>query len=181
MAYDESGNPVGTTEVSGTISFSKVTIQPAKASMSNSITKDVEFMNKETNRLVVFDGKYTAKKGDVELNEFAIYNTYNLATNGNSVTFYVYVDGDEVADAKVPTTTDTAGTYAGNYVARDTFNKVLVKDGESVSIKVDAEVEAIAVETISKYDVDIRGEDVNGNTPAGKGNAKTVQLKIVDK
>jgi hypothetical protein len=49
-------------DVAGSISFSKVTIQAAKAALENNLTKDVEFIKNETSRKVVFDGTYTAKK-----------------------------------------------------------------------------------------------------------------------
>ena len=147
LVYDESGKQVQASEVSGNISFGKVTIQPAKASMTNSLTKEVEFLTNTTDKKVVFDWTYTAKKGDVELNEFAIYNDYNLTTKGNKVTFYVYVDGDEVNDAKVALDNVVWSEYNGKYVARRTFDKVSVKNGESVNIKVEAEVEGVAVDT----------------------------------
>jgi hypothetical protein len=46
--------------------------------MSNSMTKEVEFNNKETNTKIVFDGTYTAKKGDVKINEFTITSNSNI-------------------------------------------------------------------------------------------------------
>jgi hypothetical protein len=59
-------------DLAGSISFATLTIQPAKASLTNSLSKDVEFRNKETNRKVIFEGEYTAKKGGIKLNEFAV-------------------------------------------------------------------------------------------------------------
>jgi hypothetical protein len=44
------------------MSFSNLTIQAARASLTNSLTKAVEFRNNEVNRKVVFEGEYTAKK-----------------------------------------------------------------------------------------------------------------------
>jgi hypothetical protein len=60
-------------DVAGSISFSKVTIQAAKAALENNLTKKVEFIQNETNRKVVFEGTYTAKKGgDIDLNKFFV-------------------------------------------------------------------------------------------------------------
>jgi hypothetical protein len=123
-----------------------------------------------SDRKVVFEGTYTAKKGDIKLNEFNVTGTY--VGNDNKISFYVLIDGDEVADAKYSTGTKTAS---------DTFNNVLVEAGESVSIVVEAEVEAYATGTLGKFEFAVRGEDVNGNTPSGKGDAKTVNMKVVEK
>jgi hypothetical protein len=68
--YDNSREDVHTGDVAGTISFSNITIQAAKAALKNTLTKDVEFVNEETNTKVVFDGTYTAKKARVDLNKF---------------------------------------------------------------------------------------------------------------
>jgi hypothetical protein len=78
---------------------------------------------------VVFDGTYTAKKGDVRLNSFYIDGT--KANDGNTITYYVFVDGEEVGD------TDQYGS--GN---KENFSEVLVGAGKSVKVKVEAEVEA---------------------------------------
>jgi hypothetical protein len=84
--------------------------------MTNSNTKDQEFANRDSQRKTIFNGEYTAKKGDVKLNEFLI--TANSATGGllsgtninNKVTFYVFVEDmdEEVADAKL--SCNAAGT-----------------------------------------------------------------------
>jgi hypothetical protein len=187
VVYDES-NKSAKTEVSGSISFSKVSIQPAKASMTNSTTKEVEFANKETNRKVVFDGTYTAKKGDVKLNKFTITSKETVssdltdligAAGTNKVRFYVTIDGTEVSDGKIAL--DSTNNI---YVVSDTFNDISVKNGESVKVKVEAEVEANnAVNAngdqytatnsyintaktsinLGKYQVKLEGEDSNGN------------------
>jgi purine-nucleoside phosphorylase len=89
--------------------------------MTNSLTKEVEFANKESNRKVVFEGTYTAKKGDVKLNEFAIAKlaspTSTINRNKDKVTFYLTVDGDEVADVK----------YTNGSTASDTFDNILIE------------------------------------------------------
>jgi flavodoxin len=125
--------------------------------LSNKLSKDVEFNTNATDRKVVFEGTYTAKKGDIKLNEFSVTGAYAGTTN--KITFYVLVDGKEVADDKY----DPATTTASN-----TFDNILVKAGESVTVSVEAEVEAYTAETIDKFSFAIRGEDVNGNNPSGK-------------
>ena len=80
--------------------FSDVTVTEAKASLENDLDKDVEFVANDTTRKVVFDGTYTAKKADIYLNEFAVDGTA-LGNDVKSATFYLYIDGEEVADAKV--------------------------------------------------------------------------------
>jgi hypothetical protein len=40
--------------------------------LTNTITKDVEFKKNEVTRKEVFNGTYSAKKGDLKLNEFTI-------------------------------------------------------------------------------------------------------------
>jgi hypothetical protein len=110
--------------------------------MTNSATKDVEFMNKETNKKVVFDGTYTAKKGDITLNAYEITRIApTSAIMGNTelakdkITFYVSIDGKEVANIDFDTNNPTTAVS-------DTFNNVKVKAGDTVKVKVEAEVEA---------------------------------------
>jgi LysM repeat protein len=147
LKYEESGKSAKD-ETSGSISFSKVTIQPSKASLKNNITKDVEFANKATRTEIVFDGTYTAKKGDIELNEFKLVQTRTGAyQQTNKVTFYVYVDDMKTAVA------DADAKFAnGQYLATNTFNNIRVKAGESVNVRVEAEVEAEnTAENFSSY------------------------------
>jgi len=204
IVYDESGKSAKS-EVSGSITFSKVTLQPARASMTNSNIKDQEFANRDSQRKTIFNGEYTAKKGDVKLNEFLI--TANDATGvnkaitsgasadfKNKVTFYVFVDDmdNEVADAKL--SCNAAGTWC---TASDTFDKVLVKNGETVKVKVEAEVEAdnkvntdgdmlsgstvISNIDLGKYKVEIWWEDENGNDNSWRADATSAKLKVVNK
>ena len=163
--YTEARKPVQEGEVKGSISFaSKITIQPSKASLENDLTKDVEFLTSETSKKVVFDGTYTAKKGDVYLNTVSI-NTGNVAFTGD-VTFYVYIDGEEVA-------TLDAGE-------EDTFSDILVKAGESVKVKVEAEVYTdVENSTPHTYELTLKGDDENGNTDSGKASENTVAIKAV--
>ena len=72
------------------------------------------------------------------------------------------------------------------YEAADTFDDVLVKAWESVSVKVEAEVEAdnaapFTSQALGKYTLKIRGDDENGNPNSGNGSASTISMKVVDK
>ena len=162
--YDNTNKTVSTGDVAGSISFSKVTIQPSRGSLENNITKDVEFLLNETNRKVVFDGTYTAKKGDVYLNTARIITGTAWPSAGNDVTFYLFIDGDEVTDLD-------AGV-------EETFSEVLVKAGESVSVKVEAEVEAYGTgETLPTYTLELKWEDVNGNENSWVASDDLVTMK----
>ena len=155
-------------DVAGSISFSKVTIQPAKAALENNLTKDVEFLQNETAKKVVFDGTYTAKKGDIDLNKFTVTANSNALAGQNKVTFYLSIDGDEVAD------TDTLGS-------EESFSDVRVKAGESVKIKVEAEVEAYDATiptSAASYQIELKGTDMNGNEDTGKGSERLMNIKI---
>jgi hypothetical protein len=130
FVYVENKNG-GKIDLAGSISFATLTIQAAKASLTNTLTKAVEFKRNEANRKVVFEGTYTAKKGDLKLNEFTV--TGNPYNSGN-VTFYLIVDGDEVADAKL----DNAATAT----ATSTFSNVEIDAEKSVKITLEAEVDS---------------------------------------
>ena len=163
--YTEARKPVQASEVKWSISFAtKITIQPSKASLENNLTKDVEFLTSETSKKVVFDGTYTAKKGDVYLNTVSM-NTGNVIFTGD-ITFYVYIDGEEVA-----------ALDAGE---EDTFSDILVKAGESVKVKVEAEVYADEENSTSRtYELTLKGDDESGNSDSGKASENTVGIKTV--
>jgi hypothetical protein len=127
--YDNSRDDVNPADVAGTISFSQVTIKAASATFKNSLSKSVEYMNQDTNEGVVFDGTYTAKKANINLNKFYMSGAAN--PNKVKVTYYLYIEGKEVASV------DNYGTGA-----EETFDDILVKAGESVKVRVVAEVEA---------------------------------------
>ena len=164
--YADANEPVQTADVAGSISFSKVTIQASRWSLENNITKDVEFLINDTSRKVVFDGTYTAKKGDVNLNSFYIDWTKPANNGENVVTFYVFVDGEEVGD------TDALGSWN-----KENFSDVLVAAGKSVKVKVEAEVEAYASwVNYEGYTLVIAWEDKNGND-AGEAYDELVKFK----
>ena len=129
--YDNSREDVHTGDVSGSISFSEVTIEAATATLKNSLTKDVEFLTEETDTKVVFDGTYTAKKANVTLNKFYMSGATSVANT--TIAYHLYVDGEEVAYTE---------SYGSNN--EEIFDDVEVKAGESVKVRVEAEVEASA-------------------------------------
>jgi len=157
-------------DVAGSISFSKVTIQPAKAALENKLSKDAEFIKGETARKTVFEGTYTARKSDIDLNKFAIAGTENALGASNTVTFYLFIDGEEVADTDVLNQDES-------------FSDVRVKAGESVKVKVEAEVEAYGADhpTAVTYTLELKGTDTNGNEDTGRGSDDTIGIKIKGK
>ena len=166
--YDNSRDDVNTGDVSGTISFSQVTIQAAKATLKNSLSKAVEYMNNDTNEGVVFDGTYTAKKSDINLNKFYMSGAAN--PNKVKVTYYLYIEGKEVASV------DAYGTGA-----EEVFDDVLVKAGESVKVRVVAEVEAYGdTATLADRYLVLGGTD-NFDKDVDYKAAKVMDMKIVEK
>lgn len=166
--YVDARQPVQTGDVAGSISFtSKLTVQAAKAALENNLTKTVEFMKNETNRKVVFDGTYTARKGDVYLNKFSIDGTA-IAGDKNDVEYYVFIDGEEVGNTSA-------------LKSEEIFSDVLVKNGSSVKVKV--EVSVTADDTADRtYNVSLalEGEDADGNK-AGVATEAMKTFKTVDK
>ena len=160
-------------DVAGSISFSKVTIQAAKAALENNLTKKVEFIQNETNRKVVFDGTYTAKKGgDIDLNKFFV--SWTPLSGKNKVTFYLFIDGEEVADTDVINTGSNVKT-----VNAESFSDVRVKAGESVKVKVEAEIEAYGTgETNSDLALYLYGTDMSGNEDTGRWTDNLVEIEI---
>ena len=170
--YYTEGKTSDKVDISWSITPSKLTIQAARASLTRDLTKDVEFKNKAADRKPVFEWTYTTKKWSVKLNEFLLEWTYNA---DNKVTFYLLIDGEEVADAKLWT----------DGKASDTFSDVEVEAGKSVKVVVEAEVNAKNDSPLAEpielgnFDLTLRWEDNNGNK-AGEITKKTAKLKIVE-
>ena len=132
--YDNSRETVNTGDVSGTISFSNVTIQPARATLksnTSSLKDPTEFLNGETTSNDVFKGTYTAKKALINLNK--VYMSGAANPDKVKVTYYVYLNGEEEYVAAV----DSYGTGG-----EEIFDDVLVEAWKSVDVRVEAEVEA---------------------------------------
>ena len=168
----------------GSITVSKVTLQPAKASMENTMTKSVQYITQDSARKVVFEGTYTAKKGDIYLNKFAINTASDSFKTDNASypfvrTFYVSIDGEEVGDTDEVLTGLTASNVSDNTPAED-FSDVLVKKWESVKVKVEAEIDAEA-EGSYDYELFVWWADESDNTPSGIAYDSMVTINLVNK
>ena len=173
--YEELKNQyVAEKDVSWSITFSTLKPQAAKASLENTLSKSkaIEFIADKWDRKVVFDGTYTAKKGDVSLNTFrfeweSILDDY--------VTFYVFVDGTEVGSV------DTFSEWKSSI---ETFSDVKVKKDATVKVKVEAEVSSdiqneASYPTKETYELYLQWEDADGNE-VGKWNDSTSPISVKD-
>ncbi len=165
--YDNSRDDVNTGDVSGTISFSQVTIQAAKATFKNTLWDSVDFLNDDTTEGEVLKGTYTAKKALINLNKFYMSGAAN--PDKVKVTYYLYINDDEVASV------DAYGSGA-----EEMFDDVEVKAGESVNVRVVAEVEAYGYTgTLTGIQAVLGGTDEFGKDVEYKA-AKLVEMKILD-
>jgi hypothetical protein len=107
------------------------------------------------------------------LNEFAVSGSLaSISTNTGTVTFYLSVDGDEIADTQVANATNTGGS---------TFTNYEIDAGKTVKVVLEAEVDAKnGTGSLGKYTLTLKGEDENGNV-AGEASRSTVELKVVEK
>jgi hypothetical protein len=139
--------------------------------LDNTVTKDVEFLTAETSaKTPVFEGTYTAKKGDVELKTFKISTSltpadYAKLSSSDRITFYLSIDGKEVSSIKVTKADFVAdnATLPTKYdLAEDKdFANIAIKNGEKVSVKLEAEVFAVATSAgfAHKFNLALEGED----------------------
>jgi hypothetical protein len=143
----------------GTISISTLKIQEAKGSLKNDISsnkKDVTIEQSEPG-VELFKGSFTAKKQTAHLNNAEIKLTAGELKAYDSITFHVYIDGDEVAtiDVDGPQTTWTDD--------KD-FSEVVVDAGKSVDVRVEADVYASEITTNNiQFKLVLNGEDDNNN------------------
>ena len=166
----------------GSITVSNVTIQAAKASLENDLTKSVEFVKETGARKTVFEGTYTAKKGDVYLNKFIIVADQDEFPNDNANdrTFYLIIDGEEVGD--------TSDVYCNDNFTKDDLDKYPYEDfsdvkvgaGKSVKVKVEADIDS-DTEASYDYTLYVWWEDENNNSPSGIGYDDLVTIKVVEK
>ena len=167
LQYEESREVVGNQMV-GSISVSNIKAQAAKASLENKNTKEVELIKSETNRKVIFDGTYEAKKGAVILKNFTITSTdTNGAINMSPApTFYVTIDGEEY-DADW-----------SNGSAKWDIDDIEVADGKSINVKVEIEVAPTVDGTADTFNIKLEWEDTDNNQ-AGQADDDTVKVKTV--
>jgi len=162
--YLNNNNMVIEYDVAWSISLSAVNITTPKASLENVLNKAVEFIQNDTKTRVVFSGTYTAKNMDIYLNEVE-FNGGELLSN-NYIAFTLYINWTKIACADPG--------YA------ETFSNVKVNAGESVNVKVEAEVEAYgSVEYLPQFTMELRGEDINNNI-AWIARDNLVDMRIVE-
>jgi len=165
--YESSREEVNTGDVSGTISFSEITIQAAKASLKNNLSKDVEFLNNDTTKGIVFEGTYSAKKALINLNKFYMSGAAN--PNKVKITYTLFVNDKEI--------TSTDGYGSG---AQEMFDDIKVRAGESVDVRVVAEVEAYGSKaTLKDIYLVLGGTDEFSKDVEDKA-TKIMGIKIVD-
>ncbi len=175
--YVDARSNIGSDDFAGSISLSNVRLQAARGSLTNT-AKDVEFLSKQAARKVIFDGTYTAQKQDVYLNEFAVSLNQQLKWTNDDVTFYLYIDGKEVASQEYSAAYAPIASIDADF-AWESFSNILVKKWEKVSIKVEANVNA-EYKDGSTYSptILIKWEDKDWNT-AGFANEAAWKIKVV--
>ena len=174
--YEELKNQyVAEKDVSWSVTFSTLKPQAAKASLENTLSKSkaIEFIADKWDRKVVFDGTYTAKKGDVSLNTFRFEWDENVLDD--YVTFYVFIDGEEVGSV------DTFSEWKSSI---ETFSDVKVKKDATVKVKVEAEVSSdiqneTTYPTKATYELYLQWEDSDGNE-VGKWNDSISPISVKD-
>lgn len=170
--YEDSNEPVANNVV-GSIAISTLRVQAARGSLSNTLSKSVDFVTREqANGRVLFDGTYTAQKQDVTLKSVAITGNRALEAEEN-VTFHVYVNGTEV---------QTVSLNAGDSHQEEFFtNEIAVAKGTSVAVKVVADGYFVRNGASDNYDftVGFTAEDKDNNV-AGNAQANMVQVKNVE-
>ena len=170
--YDESNERNVQNNVVGSIAISNLRVQAAKGSLSNTLTKAVDFVTRENSTRTVFEGTYTAQKQDVNLKSFAISGDRQLG-NEENVTFRLLVDGTEVK---------TASFNSGDQNETNFFNNdIRVAQGKSVSIKVIADgyfVSGTGYAPRYNYTLGLYGEDKDGNE-AGNATASFAEIRKV--
>jgi len=175
------------TNTAGSISVSKLNVTSSKASLANSISSDeAEFKKWETDTKDIFKGTYTAKKNDINLNKFTLSAEGTKWSEANwKLTAYLYLGDDKssVADAQLSCTAVTPATNPATYncTASDTFSNVLVKAGESINVRVEAEVDAkVTTASSVKFDLTLEGEDVEWNPNSGVATKATSKVSVVE-
>ena len=148
--YDESNSSAAQWQIVGSLPISTLKVQAAKASLTNSLTKSVNFVTTQESRKTIFDGTYTAKKWTVTLTWFEI--TKASGTEFDPITFYVTIDGTEY-DVLWDATND---------IAKDSIDLKVAAD-KSVSVKVEAEFTPGTASENAVYNIAFYGEDEEWN------------------
>lgn len=175
--YDESGEEVDPEQIAGSISMSAVKAQAARAELSKKSTKDVELISTDSNRKLIFDGTYTAKKWDITLKDFIITSVsedMEISATKNSKTiyptFYITI-GNEEYDAVWDNTKKQA---------RWDIDDIEVADGKSINVKVEIELDQPTVWKSATFNVELFWEDADNNE-AWNADEDTVKVRVVSK
>ena len=172
--YEDARSDITSTDWAGSISLSNVRVQAAKGSLTAGSNKDVEILEKQTTRKTIYEGTYTATKQDIYLNGFAVKGDATLAAS-SEITYYLSIDGKEVGsfDYVKSSAADDAFIESNE----QGFSDVLIKNGEKVSIKLEANVYGASTQTVASTLI-VRGTDKDGN-PAGLASDSTAKIKVV--
>jgi hypothetical protein len=169
--YDEyRSQTVTNSSMVGSIEFATLRLEEVKGALDNNLTKTVEIKAEETSeRVVLFDGEYTAKRSNVSLTEYTV--SYASALTGDAhVTFFLTIDGKEVAPAYMDKDTE-AGTGVTEY-----FDVVELEKDAKVKVKLEAA--ANLYENNYTFELTLDGENEDGD-PAGFAKESAVELKVV--
>lgn len=161
--YYDTNTLISSDNIRWSVTLESLQIQKGITSLENNLTKDVEFLADRASRRVVFDGTYTARKGAVKLNVFALSGTELLSLSEN-INFYLFIDGKEVG------TTDKLGID-------EVFSDIRVEAGKTVRVTIEAEVDVDSVHTYD-YTLFLKGENDNGNL-ALVSTARLAKIKVV--
>ncbi len=189
--YVDARSIIWSDDFAGSISISNVRLQPAKGSLTNT-AKDQEYLVKQTSRKTIFDGTYAAQKQDISLNEFAVrLSDTNVPSNTMEITYYLSIDGKEVGSFEYAAgrkATNVGGTNATaendstdeSFLTKypESFSNILIKKGEKVSVKLEANVKADNLQKTYAPILILRWEDKDGNA-AGLASEYTSKIKVV--
>ena len=172
LTYEDSKKPVLDSDFVGSVTLYDLKVTAAKAAMENTLTTTPEFkLDTTTTNVTVFEGTYTAKKQDLTITDVNYYPQTALLDADDSVTLKLYIND------KLVSSTDIDKDDPINTAVNDQTTRVSVEAGESVNVKVVADVYAAKANTVS-YKVEIVWEDSDGNE-AGKASDYTVDMKFV--
>lgn len=154
----------------------------------NNLTKTVEFKSNQSSRKIVFDGTYTALKDNVSVNHYSVDTEYDESKgndyieqrckkNDTEMTFYLYVDGEEVTSTHTFKTC-TLWQWAG---FGSWFDKISFKKWQPKNIRVEVEIDWYVLED-DMYDFTLTLNNVARNShdsdSTWKVNARFAPIKI---
>ncbi len=159
----------------GSITISDLKVTSSKNTLTNDLTKSVEFKaNQGNDSKVVFSGTLTAKKSDLRLTDVIMKkiteeSDFFDTDSKNSISFDVKVGNDTVATLGFDKSTK-------NNTERETVDDLVIKQGETVSVIVKANVNAI--EEIKDLEFSLAFEAKDGKN--NDAEVKAEQLAKID-